>query len=660
MAARAEPAAVSDPTQSFTEKTEPFPESEMDARLQSIRMQRESFKADDAAPVHLDELVVPPDKGIRILVRPLRSRSVSPANHDNCEWLALHAEVASPESPSRPQHTVLAVTQTSKDIKFSVRVPGGGSRAGDSSGGEVHGPTLWCEMYYDTDSDHQIFVNKSDLPLTLTRVSQLPPMSPGTEHKVLPFTPKKLPPGTWRIKVDDIDVLDFRIVEKRPALMRIATTSSSGAGSSLNEMVNSSGKRSFVADEDDPAGPDARRIRGSDGSPSSRKQDGVIEFLPSNADKLVFTLPTGSNSKSQELVPFNGQPLLDMQPGDTVQIPGGCELDQYRITKRDLIASTTLSSVFKSTAEHLNIPPNSIITVKVLKTRAAPSYNGLIKPLENERNIIRQAEGWQREFLSHGYLQHDHIPKLYGGDARYLSLYMEHVDAHDLTIRGTWRGTNNDYFVGTKADAMRILRDISGALNYIHSRNLVHNDIKPSNILFSPERGAVLCDFGLSAHTRSPPTAGGTPYYVPPEYIGNKQRGSAGDVWALGVTMLYVLRKLPWPESRMKRRENQRPLFWMIADLHRTAVQARGASQAVIGGRPGVGSQVPHSAVVQMQTWLNEVKEARDKLDHLDRLQCLVGKMLAPNPAQRISARRIMTELFAEQAPQPKQLPTPA
>ena len=60
-----------------------------------------------------------------------------------------------------------------------------------------------------------------------------------------------------------------------------------------------------------------------------------------------------------------------------------------------------------------------------------------------------------------------------------------------------WRSTSNDYFRGSKDDAFQVLMDIASALEYLYSLELGHNDIKPSNILLSKERGAVLSDFGL-------------------------------------------------------------------------------------------------------------------------------------------------------------------
>lgn len=651
------------------EKTEPFPSSEYASRLHGMRVQENFMVSGSAGNVHLDELVVPSDKDIRLLVRPLRSRSVSPGSNDNCEWVALRTEVASAGSPDQPQETVLAVTQTSKDIKFTVLMPG----EHHSDGTPI--PPLWCELYYDPSSDNQILLNNCDVPINLSRVypALSPPSSadgtpktPGTptnsntttmvvtspgqnqgvEYTINPGTIKALSPGTWRIKMGHIEVLDFRILERRRTLFKALPPPPIAGGT-----PSSSGKRSFVADDDDAVGrPEARRQKTvEDMAPAvggdEVNKEAVIMFLRPTADPLVFPLPT--SAKGNEVGQLaNSHPLLDMERRDTVVVPGSCEIDSYKLTKRDPIASTSLSTVFTGTMDHPEVPPGSVITVKVIKTRPAPPPPSpgtaaaalaaqQLRPQEMERVVVRQADTWLREYQSHEYLRHESIVRLYGGDARYLSLYMEHVDAKDLSKKGTWRASNSDYFTGDRRDALRILRDISGALHYIHGRNLVHNDVKPANILYSRERGAVLCDFGLSTETNSPPSAGGTPYYVPPEFIGRKLRGPPSDVWALGITMLYVLRKIGFPDTRGGR-NRPKPLYWMIADVNK-------ASTA-----PAAGNNGAPSAAMQMNMWLSEIKEAKDKLDRSETIERLTFEMLAPNPMQRITMKRLVSELFPD------------
>ncbi|KAG5936185.1 hypothetical protein E4U53_000272 [Claviceps sorghi] len=618
------------------ERTEPFSQSEIDARFKGIRVEEPGAAVTDEH-VPLDVLQLEDHhhrQGIRILVRPLanlkNTRSVSPGS-DNCQWLALRAEVASTE---QPEHKVLAVTQTPKDIKFSVRIPG-------ESQHDSPRPPLWCELYYDPASDQVIFINKSDVPIFLRKVSLT---LLDENHVINPGHIKALRPGTWRIKVRDIAVLDFRILEKRPVVLyqarpALALRPSSSSSSSPPSPSSSSSSSSAAAASltCSNSNPNMKRPRSPGAEERTRKRrslnaspqadDGVIMFMRPAADPLVFPLPNGRES-SKELSLSTGHALLDAKEGETVAVPGVCELDEYHLTKRDPIASTALSAVY--TASHSRIS-DEIVTVKVLKTRMA---NAGDVPHVHERNVIRQADMWLRESQSQEDLQHESIVRFYGGDARFLSLYMEHVDAQDLAAPNRWRSRQNDCFKGSRDDALRILRDIAGALGYIHERRLVHNDIKPTNILYSPERGAVLCDFGLSTPVRNSPSSGGTPYYVPPEFIGTKLRGPPSDVWALGVTMLYVLRKITYPESRAHKRHH-RPLYWLIGGINNPNV--------AVNKQYGNGQ----SAVSQMRAWLEEIFEVREKLNTKDRLERLVKDMLTLNPSHRMTMAKLLQELLS-------------
>ncbi|EEY21150.1 MAP kinase kinase skh1/pek1 [Verticillium alfalfae VaMs.102] len=437
---------------------------------------------------------------------------------------------------------------------------------------------------------------------------------PLTRSAILkPYMSKALSPGTWRIIVDNISVLDFRVLEKVPAMLKQQQQFPEAMSMSF---LNSSGKRSLEDTADEAVdGRDDKKAKLSDDA-TPNKNDGVIMFLRPAAEPLVFPLP--SANKGKELVSANGHALLDVGNDEMVEIPGSCEIDAYTVTKHGQIASTSLSSVY--TATHSNVP-DGIVTVKVLKTLPNNSAAALQqKPQEAERNVIRQADMWLREYQSQDDLRHDSIVRLYG--------------ATPVSFRSTW---NTDNFIGDRTDATRILRDVASALHYLHSRRLVHNDIKPANILYSPARGAVLCDFGLSTMAGGPATNGGTPFYVPPEFIGARQRGPASDVWALGVTMLYVLRRMPFPDGRGRQAHPKR-LYWVIADLNRPPGRGRGAQ----------------GAVEQMKTWLGEVREAADRLNPRDRLERIVREMLVPNLNQRITTARIMRELFVERE-QPQQ-----
>ena len=93
-------------------------------------------------------------------------------------------------------------------------------------------------------------------------------------------------------------------------------------------------------------------------------------------------------------------------------------------------------------------------------------------------------------------------------------------------------------------------------------REILHSDIKPANIIPRPDScGAVLCDFGL-ALSSTEHSNGGTPNYIAPECLrGWDERSFPLDVFAFGVTMVFVTGHVPRPQGD-----------WCIADITKKTV----------------------------------------------------------------------------------------
>jgi eukaryotic-like serine/threonine-protein kinase len=93
-------------------------------------------------------------------------------------------------------------------------------------------------------------------------------------------------------------------------------------------------------------------------------------------------------------------------------------------------------------------------------------------------------------------------------------------------------------------EVLRLARQLCAALQHAHSKNLVHRDVKPHNILVTPEGVAKLMDFGLAwaldAQIDPDDTFVGTLFYVAPEQAMGQPVTPAADLYALGV-LLYEL-----------------------------------------------------------------------------------------------------------------------
>ena len=99
--------------------------------------------------------------------------------------------------------------------------------------------------------------------------------------------------------------------------------------------------------------------------------------------------------------------------------------------------------------------------------------------------------------------------------------------------------------------ARLFLIDMLKALYYCHNViNVIHRDIKPDNIMINHNNQAVLIDFGLSAlvdqqDDEMVSNMGSFIFFAPEMFMGKKSnvkvRGTKTDIWALGITLFYMV-----------------------------------------------------------------------------------------------------------------------
>lgn len=151
-------------------------------------------------------------------------------------------------------------------------------------------------------------------------------------------------------------------------------------------------------------------------------------------------------------------------------------------------------------------------------------------------------ERFSREARAIAQLSHPNILPVYdsGEDKETGALYfvMQLVEGGTLAHR-----------MGQALDvqaAVRITAQVARALDYAHKRGLVHRDVKPANVLLTPEGHPLLADFGIArlmegTHLTQTGASLGTPSYMSPEQAQGSPVDHRADIYALGVMAYEML-----------------------------------------------------------------------------------------------------------------------
>ena len=148
-----------------------------------------------------------------------------------------------------------------------------------------------------------------------------------------------------------------------------------------------------------------------------------------------------------------------------------------------------------------------------------------------------------REARTAAQLDHPNVVTVYklGRDKDWYYIEMQMVEGQTLTQLVEQRGR-----LAVK-EATRIVRLIAEALHFAHQRNVVHRDVKAANVLVTSDGRVMVSDFGLAKcladASGSAGTTGivGTPLYMAPELAEGMPADARSDIYALGITLYYLL-----------------------------------------------------------------------------------------------------------------------
>ena len=143
-----------------------------------------------------------------------------------------------------------------------------------------------------------------------------------------------------------------------------------------------------------------------------------------------------------------------------------------------------------------------------------------------------------REIQLHRIMDHVNIVKFHEffEDTNFVHLVLE------LAPQGSLLNVSKIRGILLEPEVKYYFRQIAAGTRYIHSKDILHRDLKLGNMFLSEYMEIKIGDFGLSTYFgENKPSLCGTPNYVSPEIIERKGHSIASEVWSIGCIVYALL-----------------------------------------------------------------------------------------------------------------------
>lgn len=202
------------------------------------------------------------------------------------------------------------------------------------------------------------------------------------------------------------------------------------------------------------------------------------------------------------------------------------------------IGNGVSASVYKA----INAKTGSIFAVKSIPLSRKKDHSQSYYSIHNEVEILKS-------------LSHPNIIKFYDSDIdiekNEIFIVCEYASNGDLF------SLVEQFFPLTMKIVRKFTKELLQALEYIHSKGIIHRDLKCANVLIDQNSTIKLSDFGLSSLISNKNTQyAGSPYWMAPEAFTRGKITTAVDIWALGCTVIEMVTKSP-PWSKVAKNEKE-------------------------------------------------------------------------------------------------------
>lgn len=256
---------------------------------------------------------------------------------------------------------------------------------------------------------------------------------------------------------------------------------------------------------------------------SSQKELPPIPTLPTKneLDKINTSSPTRtqlSNERKREEREKRKKEIYN-------KLQQICSLDDPHTKYVDLIKIGQEASGGVYTAHEINT--NVSVAIKQMNLEKQPKKELII----NEIIVMKESKHPNIvNFIDSYLIKQD------------LWVVMEYMEGGSLTDVVT-------HCILNESQIATVCRETLNGLKFLHSKGVIHKDIKSDNILLSMEGDIKLTDFGFCAQINESnlkrTTMVGTPYWMAPEVVSRKAYGPKVDVWSLGIMIIEMIEGEP-------------------------------------------------------------------------------------------------------------------
>jgi len=209
--------------------------------------------------------------------------------------------------------------------------------------------------------------------------------------------------------------------------------------------------------------------------------------------------------------------------------------DRYRIL--ELVGQGGFGSVYKAADTSFG---DRLVAIKAMEQK------GL-----SQEEIAEAATSFKREALMLANLRHPHLPRIYDhfSDSGRWYLVMDYIEGETLEVY--LQKSVRDPHTGKGHLPVEEVLDtglqLCAVLDYLHTRQppIIFRDLKPANVMRTPERHLYLIDFGIARHFKPGQIKDtmplGSPGYAAPEQYGKVQTTPRADIYSLGVILHQLL-----------------------------------------------------------------------------------------------------------------------